>query len=68
MRVPIAWALYDFGNTIFSAAIVSTAISLWLTAPERLGQDTGQLVNSLALAVSVGLNQPPVRRRRLRSA
>ena len=55
-RVPIAWALYDFGNTIFSAAIVSTAISLWLTAPERLGQDTGQLVNSLALAVSVGLN------------
>ena len=55
-RVPIAWALYDFGNTIFSAAIVSTAISLWLTAPERLGQDTGQLVNSLAVAISVGLN------------
>jgi UMF1 family MFS transporter len=55
-RVPIAWALYDFGNTIFSAAIVSTAISLWLTAPERLGQDTGQLVLSLAVAISVGIN------------
>lgn len=55
-RVPAAWALYDFANTIFSAAIVSTAIGLWLTAPERLGNDTGQLVVSVAIAVSVGIN------------
>ena len=55
-RVPVAWALYDFANTIFSAAIVSTAMGLWLTAPERLGNDTGQLVYSIAVAVSVGLN------------
>lgn len=55
-RVPAAWALYDFANTIFSAAIVSTAIGLWLTAPERLGNDTGQLVVSVAIALSVGIN------------
>ena len=28
--VPIAWALYDFANTIFSFAVVSGAIGLWL--------------------------------------
>jgi UMF1 family MFS transporter len=55
-RVPVAWSLYDFANTIFSAAIVSTAIGLWLTAPERLGNDAGQLVVSIAIAVSVGIN------------
>ena len=26
-----SWTLYDFANTIFSYAIVSTAIGLWLT-------------------------------------
>lgn len=55
-RVPAAWVLYDFANTIFSAGIVSTAIGLWLTAPERLGNDAGQLVTSIAVAVSVALN------------
>lgn len=55
-RVPIAWALYDFSDTIFSAAIISTAIGLWLTAPERLGNDAGQLAVSLTVVVSVGLN------------
>ena len=27
-RVPVAWALYDFANTIFSYAVFSTAIGL----------------------------------------
>ena len=29
-RVPLGWALYDFANTIFSYAIVSYAMGLWL--------------------------------------
>jgi MFS transporter, UMF1 family len=54
--VPASWALYDFANTIFSYAIVSTAIGLWLTDPGRFGQAGGQLLQGLAIAVSVGLN------------
>jgi MFS transporter, UMF1 family len=54
--VPAAWALYDFANTIFSYAIVSTAIGLWLTDASRFGQATGQLVQGIAIATSVGLN------------
>lgn len=54
--VPIAWSLYDFANTIFSYAIVSTAIGLWLTDDSRFGQGPGQLVQGLAIAISVGLN------------
>ena len=55
-RVPVAWALYDFANTIFSIGVVSTAMGLWLTEPSRFGQDAGQLVLSVAVAVSVGIN------------
>ena len=55
-RVPAAWALYDFANTIFSYAVVSVAIGLWLTDDTRFGQATGQLVQGLAVAASVGLN------------
>ncbi len=55
-RVPVAWALYDFANTIFSIGVVSTAIGLWLTEDARFGQDTGQLILSVAVAVSVGIN------------
>jgi MFS transporter, UMF1 family len=51
-----AWTLYDFANTIFSYAIVSTAIGLWLTADSRFGQGLGQLVQGITIAVSVGLN------------
>jgi MFS transporter, UMF1 family len=55
-RVPAGWALYDFANTIFSYAVVSVAIGLWLTDDSRFGQATGQLVQGLAVAISVGLN------------
>jgi UMF1 family MFS transporter len=55
-RVPAAWAIYDLANTVFSYAIVSTAIGLWLTADTRFGQGPGQLIQGVAIAVSVGLN------------
>ena len=51
-----SWVLYDFANTIFSFAIVSGAIGLWLTDDARFGAATGQLVLSVAIAVSVGFN------------
>jgi UMF1 family MFS transporter len=51
-----AWTLYDFGNTIYSFAIVSGAIGLWLTDKSQFGPATGQLVLSLAIALSVGVN------------
>jgi UMF1 family MFS transporter len=58
-RVPAAWSLYDFANTIFSYAVVSTAMGVWLTQKPSdggLGEATGQLVFSAAVVVSVGLN------------
>jgi MFS transporter, UMF1 family len=53
---PAAWALYDFANTIFSYAVVSTAIGLWATDAGRFGEREGNLLVSLAVAISVGLN------------
>jgi MFS transporter, UMF1 family len=53
---PTAWALYDFANTIFSYAVVSTAIGLWATDPTRFGERDGNAVVSVAIALSVGLN------------
>jgi MFS transporter, UMF1 family len=54
--VPAAWALYDFANTIFSYAVVSYAIGLWLVDDARFGEGDGNLAFSLAIAASVGLN------------
>jgi len=55
-RVAVAWALYDFANTIFSFAVVSSAIGLWLIADDRFGERDGNFVLSLAVVVSVGIN------------
>jgi UMF1 family MFS transporter len=54
--VPAAWALYDFANTIFSFAVVSGAIGLWLVDDTRFGERDGNFILSLAIVVSVGLN------------
>ncbi|MEX1171507.1 MAG: MFS transporter [Chloroflexota bacterium] len=54
--VPASWALYDFANTIFSYAVVSVAIGLYLTDDARFGAGPGQLLQGVAIAVSVGLN------------
>jgi UMF1 family MFS transporter len=53
-RVPLAWAFYDFANTIYSYAVVSYAMGLWTV--DRLGQADGQLWFGVANAVSVGIN------------
>ena len=55
-RVAVAWTLYDFANTIFSFAVVSGAIGLWLVADERFGERDGNFILSVAVVVSVGLN------------
>jgi len=55
-RVTVSWSLYDFANTVFSYAVVSTAFGLYLTHPDRLGQGPGQLAQSLAVAISVAVN------------
>jgi UMF1 family MFS transporter len=52
--VPVAWALYDLANTIYSYAIVSYAMGLWTI--ERLGRADGQFWFGIAAAASVGLN------------
>ena len=54
--VPLAWAFYDFANTIFSYAVVSLAIGLWLLDDARFGEQYGNLAFSLAIVASVGLN------------
>ena len=53
---PAAWALYDFANTIFSFAVVSTAIGLWAVDAGRFGERDGNVVISIAIAASVALN------------
>ena len=55
-RVAVSWSLYDFANTIFSFAVVSGAIGLWLVADARFGERDGNFILSLAVVVSVGLN------------
>ncbi|MGI8829058.1 MAG: MFS transporter [Candidatus Limnocylindria bacterium] len=50
----LAWALYDFANTIFSFAIVSFAMSLWTI--RFLGEGAGTFWFTAAVSVSVLLN------------
>jgi UMF1 family MFS transporter len=54
--VPASWALYDFANTIFSFAVVSSAMGVWVVSIDRFGPRDGNLLFSVAVAVSVGLN------------
>ena len=49
----LAWALYDFANTIFSFAIVSFAMGLW--AVRFLGEEN-QWLFGLAVSLSVAVN------------
>jgi UMF1 family MFS transporter len=55
-RVPIGWALYDFANTIFSFAVVSGAIGLYLVRDNQFGERDGNVLLSVAVVVSVGIN------------
>ncbi len=48
------WALYDFADTIWSYAIFSRAISLFLV--DKLGDSQGNLWLGLSVAISVGIN------------
>jgi len=52
--VPVSWALYDFANTIFSFAVVSGAIGLYLV--DQFGERDGNLWLSVAIVASVGIN------------
>ncbi len=54
--VPASWALYDFANTIFSFAVVSGAIGLYLVNDRQFGERDGNALLSIAIVVSVGLN------------
>ena len=54
--MPASWALYDFANTIFSFAVVSGAIGLYLVKDTQFGERDGNAVLSIAIVVSVGLN------------
>jgi len=54
--VPASWALYDFANTIFSFAVVSGAIGLYLVSDDRFGERDGNALLSIAIVVSVGIN------------
>ena len=55
-RVAVAWSLYDFANTIFSFAVVSSAIGLWLVDDSRFGERDGNALLSIAVVISVGIN------------
>ena len=54
--VPASWALYDFANTIFSFAVVSGAIGLYLVSDNQFGERDGNALLSIAIVVSVGIN------------
>jgi UMF1 family MFS transporter len=52
--VPAAWSLYDFANTIFSFAVVSGAIGLYLN--DVFGRRDGGVLLAVSVALSVGIN------------
>lgn len=52
--VPAAWSLYDFANTIFSFAVVSGAIGLYLN--DAFGRRDGGVLLAVSVALSVGIN------------
>jgi UMF1 family MFS transporter len=54
--VPVGWALYDFANTMFSFAVVSGAIGLYLVDPDQFGPRDGNAWLSIAVIVSVAIN------------
>ncbi len=54
--VAVSWALYDFANTIFSFAVVSGAIGLYLVNDAQFGERDGNVLLSIAVVASVGLN------------
>ena len=54
--VPGGWALYDLANTIYSYAVVSYAMGLWLVEDTQFGKANGPFAFSVAIAVSVGIN------------
>ena len=54
--VPASWALYDFANTIFSVAVVSGAIGLYLVNDHQFGERDGNALLSIAVVISVGIN------------
>ena len=54
--MPASWALYDFANTIFSFAIVSGAIGLYLVSDRQFGERDGNALLSIAVVISVGIN------------
>ncbi len=48
--------MYDFANTIFSFAVVSGAIGLYLVNDNQFGERDGNLLLSVAVVASVGVN------------
>lgn len=51
-----SWSLYDLANTIWSYAIFTYAMALYLTDQGVLGEAQGNLAFQVAIAVSVGVN------------
>jgi UMF1 family MFS transporter len=51
-----SWTLYDFANTIFSFAVVSGAIGLYLINDNQFGERDGNVMLSIAIVISVGIN------------
>ncbi len=51
-----SWTLYDLANTIWSYAIFSYAMALYLKRDNVLGQAQGELWFQIAIAISVGTN------------